>query len=53
MYQTVKARSKRLEVVPGQFDGRHGWQLLNDPAGGEFTSLAAKVEAFLTAHSHD
>jgi hypothetical protein len=53
MYQTVKARSKRLEVVPGQFDGRHGWQLLNDPAGGAFTSLAAKVEAFLTAHSHD
>ena len=53
MYQAVKARSKRLEVASGQFDGRHGWQLLNDPAGGEFTSLAAKVEAFLTAHSHD
>jgi hypothetical protein len=24
-----------------------------DPAGGAFTSLAAKVEAFLTARSHD
>jgi dienelactone hydrolase len=51
MYQAVKARSKRLEVVSGQFDGRHGWQLLNDPAGGEFTPVAAKVAAFLTANA--
>jgi dienelactone hydrolase len=49
MYQAVKARGKRLEVASGQFDGRHGWQLLNDPAGGEFTSLAANVAAFLLA----
>ena len=33
MYQAVKARSKRLEVLSGPFDGRHGWDLLTDPAG--------------------
>jgi alpha-beta hydrolase superfamily lysophospholipase len=51
MYQAVRSGDKRLEVLSGPFDGRHGWQLLNDPAGGEFTSVAAKVAAFLTAHS--
>jgi alpha-beta hydrolase superfamily lysophospholipase len=51
MYQAVKTGDKRLEVLSGAFDGRHGWQLLNDPAGGEFTSVAAKVAAFLTAHT--
>jgi alpha-beta hydrolase superfamily lysophospholipase len=51
MYQAAKTRDKRLEVLSGPFDGRHGWQLLNNPADGEFTSIAAKIAAFLTAHT--
>jgi hypothetical protein len=51
MYEAVKTQDKRLEVLSGPFDGRHGWQLLNNPADGEFTAVAAKVAAFLTAHS--
>jgi hypothetical protein len=51
MYQAVKNRDKRLEVLSGPFDRRHGWQLLNDPAGGELTSVATNVAAFLIAHS--
>jgi dienelactone hydrolase len=51
MYQAVRSRDKRLEVLSGPFDGQHGWQLLNDPATGEFSSAAAKVAAFLTAHT--
>lgn len=51
MYQAVKTRSKRLKVVSGPLDGRHGWQLLNNPAGGRFTSVAADMVAFLTART--
>ena len=34
------------------FEGRHGWDLLTDTAGGQSTSVAAKVLRFLTAHTH-
>lgn len=51
MYQAVRNRDKRLEVLSGPFDGQHGWQLVNDPATGEFSSAAAKDAAFLTAHT--
>jgi pimeloyl-ACP methyl ester carboxylesterase len=51
MHQAVKTPSKRLEVVSGAFDGRHGWQLLTDPADGQFTSVAADIVAFLTART--
>jgi dienelactone hydrolase len=51
MYQAVKTRGKRLEVVSGPFDGQHGWQLLNNPASGQFTSVAVNVAAFLTART--
>jgi pimeloyl-ACP methyl ester carboxylesterase len=51
MHQAVKTPSKRLEVVSGPFDGRHGWQLLTDPADGQFTSVAANIVAFLTART--
>jgi Glyoxalase-like domain len=32
----------------GPFDARHGWQLLTDPASGQFGPVAAKVAAFLS-----
>jgi dienelactone hydrolase len=51
MYRAVKSKDKRLEVLAGPFDARHGWQLLTDPASGQFGSMAAKVAAFLTAHT--
>jgi alpha-beta hydrolase superfamily lysophospholipase len=52
MYRAVKSDAKRLEVISGDFDGSHGWELLKDPARGEeFGPVAAKVAAFLTAHT--
>jgi dienelactone hydrolase len=54
MYQMVKNGDKRLKVLTNEFDGRHGWQLLNDPAAaGGFTSVAAEIAAFLTVHTRD
>ena len=52
MYRAVKSKDKRLEVLSGPFDARHGWELLTDPATGHFGSVATKVAAFLTAHTH-
>jgi dienelactone hydrolase len=51
MDQAVKTGDKRLAVASGPLDGRHGWQLLNSATGGEFSSVAANVAAFLTAHT--
>jgi pimeloyl-ACP methyl ester carboxylesterase len=52
MYRAVKTGDKRLEVLSGDFDGLHGWALLKNPATGEeFGPVAAKVAAFLTAHT--
>ena len=51
MYRAVKTKGKRLEVLSGDFDGLHGWDLLRNPANGEFGPVAAKVAAFLTAHT--
>jgi dienelactone hydrolase len=52
MYRAVKSGDKRLEVLSGDFDGGHGWDLLKNPATGEeFGPVAAKVAAFLTAHT--
>ena len=51
MYRAVKSKDKRLEVLAGPFDARHGWELLTDPASGQFGPVAAKVAAFLTAHT--
>jgi hypothetical protein len=42
-----------VRVLSGDFDGLHGWALLKNPATGEeFGPVAAKVAAFLTAHTH-
>ena len=41
----------RVEVLSGPFDGLHGWELLNNPGTGAFTPVAAKVAAFITAHT--
>jgi dienelactone hydrolase len=34
MYQAAKTADKRLEVLPSQFDGLHGWGLLTDVSSG-------------------
>jgi hypothetical protein len=51
LYRAVRTRDKRLEVLSGPFDGRHGWELLANPASGAFTPVAAKMAAFITAHT--
>jgi alpha-beta hydrolase superfamily lysophospholipase len=52
LYRAVKARGRRLEVLSGPaFDGRHGWDLLADQAGGDFTPVAAAVAGFVSAHT--
>ena len=52
MYRAVKSDAKRLEVLSGDFDGLHGWELLRNPATGEeFGPVAARVAAFLTTHT--
>ena len=50
MYQTEKTADKRLLVLPSQFDGFHGWQVLTN-ANGTFSSTATKVTAFIAAHT--
>jgi hypothetical protein len=37
-------------VLPGQFDGFHGWQVLTE-ASGAFSLTATKVAAFIAAHT--
>jgi hypothetical protein len=51
MYRAVDTSDKRLLALSKAFDGRHGLELLTDPATGRFTSAAAKVVSFLTDHS--
>jgi dienelactone hydrolase len=44
-YQTNKPAEKRLLVLPGQFDGCHGWMALTNASGG-FSSTTNKVAEF-------
>lgn len=50
MHQADKTADKRLLVLPSQFDGFHGWQVLTE-ASGAFSSTATKVAAFIAAHT--
>jgi pimeloyl-ACP methyl ester carboxylesterase len=50
MYQTNKPAEKRLLVLPGQFDGFHGWMVLTNARGG-FSSTTTKVAEFTAAHT--
>jgi pimeloyl-ACP methyl ester carboxylesterase len=53
MYRAITTQDKEVLVLSGpSFDGRHGWDLLTGTAGDQFSSVAAKVTAFLTAHTH-
>lgn len=51
MYRVVQTSEKRLLALSRGFDGRHGLELLTDPATGRFTSVAAQVATFLNTHS--
>ena len=50
MYQADKTADKRLLVLPSQFDGFHGWQVLTNTTGA-FSSTATKVAEFIAAHT--
>jgi predicted alpha/beta-hydrolase family hydrolase len=45
-YQTNKPAEERLLVLPGQFDGLHGWIVLTN-ACGPFSSTTTKVAEFI------
>src|SRR5919198_610654 len=51
MHQAAKVSDKRLEVLSGELDGRHGWGLLTDVGTGGFSSAATTVTEFITAHT--
>jgi len=52
MYQAAKTHDKQLQVLSGPYDTEHGWDYLTSDATGEhFTQVAAKVAAFLSAHT--
>jgi dienelactone hydrolase len=50
MYQADKTTDKHLLVLPGQYEGFHGWQVLTE-ANGAFSSTATKVAQFIAAHT--
>jgi alpha-beta hydrolase superfamily lysophospholipase len=50
MYQSDKTADKRLLVLPNQYEGFHGWQVLTE-ANGAFSSTATKVADFIAAHT--
>jgi dienelactone hydrolase len=50
MYQAAKTTGKRLVVLPSQFYGFHGWQVLTNVGGG-FSATAAAVAGFIAAHT--
>jgi dienelactone hydrolase len=50
MYQADKTADKGLLVLPGEFDGFHGWMALTNYSGG-FSSTATKVTEFIAAHT--
>jgi hypothetical protein len=50
MYQATKATDKHLLVLPSQFNGFHGWQVLTN-VGGAFSSTAITVAEFIAAHT--
>ena len=51
MYQAAKTADKRLEVLPGRFNGMHGWGMLNEVGSGRLSSAATTVTAFVAAHT--
>jgi alpha/beta hydrolase fold len=51
MYRATRAADKRIMVLSGADAGRHGWELLSD-LQGHWTPVAAKVAAFVLAHTH-
>jgi pimeloyl-ACP methyl ester carboxylesterase len=52
MYAAVAARTKRIDVLQGPYDGRHGWDMLAEAGGGQsWSPLAAQVAAFLRVNA--
>jgi pimeloyl-ACP methyl ester carboxylesterase len=52
MYAAAAARTKRIEVLQGPYDGKHGWDMLIGAAGGQsWSPLAAQVAAFLRTNA--
>ena len=51
LHRMTPAKDKQLVVLGGASSGRHGWDLVGGVRGADFTPFAAKVAAFVTAHT--
>jgi pimeloyl-ACP methyl ester carboxylesterase len=51
LYGAAPARDKQLAILGGSSTGVHGWDLLGGTNGTSFTPFAAKVAAFVSAHT--
>jgi hypothetical protein len=49
MYQANKTADECLLLLPGQFDGFHGWMVLHNTSGA-LSSTTTDVAAFIAAH---
>ena len=52
MYQAATTADKRLEAIPNNFDGRHGWGRLTDVSSGGVSSAATTVTGFGFVAAH-
>lgn len=53
LHRAVRTKDKQLLTLSGEFDGRHGRELLVDRSTGRFSSVATRVAAFLAAPPAD
>jgi pimeloyl-ACP methyl ester carboxylesterase len=52
MYAAAGARDKRLQILQGPYDGRHGWDLLTTATGDlNWSPLAAQVATFVKSNA--
>ncbi len=52
MYAAAGARDKRLRILQGPYDGRHGWDLLTTATGDlNWSPLAAQVATFVKSNA--
>jgi pimeloyl-ACP methyl ester carboxylesterase len=51
LYRVAPAKDKQLVVLGGSSTALHGWDLLGGTNGANFTPFAAKVAAFVSAHT--
>jgi pimeloyl-ACP methyl ester carboxylesterase len=51
LYRVAPAKDKQFVILGGSSTALHGWDLLGGTNGANFTPFAAKVAAFVSAHT--